>query len=269
MYPVSPGCATASEQKPPQVKPVIEVFCFAEGGTLGTLTPLLMARNFALNIRRIASPDDVPKTIHPSSALIVLGGPMSVNDPLPWIPPLLRLLARTIEADVPVFGICLGAQLMAKSLGAKICANPQREMGWGKVDLITEPRIIASTAQSSPVNALIKKSATQFTLPVFHFHGETFTLPQSAQHLLTSEHCLHQGFTVGRSVALQCHIEPDAQVIINWTQKEAFARPNPDYPQMQTQGEILRNLTRHIDRLRITVNTLFLPWLDQQDNQPH
>ncbi|MES2237968.1 MAG: type 1 glutamine amidotransferase [Pseudomonadota bacterium] len=249
--------------------PAIEVFCFAEEGTLGTLAPLLETRQISFNLHRIRAPQDVPETIHPASALIVMGGPMSANDSLPWIPPLLALLAKTIEDDIPVLGICLGAQLMARSLGAEVYRNPQREMGWGNVEWVNATTDNQPSANKpSAVNALIPQATKKHSLPVFHFHGETFGIPQDAQHLLTSPHCLHQGFTIRRSLALQCHIEPSAEMITAWTKKEAPIKKDPARPQMQTQEGILRDLPSRLSDLAVSVNTLFLSWLGQLFEKP-
>lgn len=127
--------------------------------------------------------------------LVVLGGPMSVNDEatLPWLTAEKQLIADAVAAGRSVLGICLGAQLIAAALGAKVYVNAEPEIGWHVVRAVSGP-------------------ATPFSWPrrlvVFHWHGETFDLPPKATLLASSFACFHQAFCVGqRVVGLQFHPE--------------------------------------------------------------
>jgi GMP synthase-like glutamine amidotransferase len=133
--------------------------------------------------------------------LIVLGGPMSANDEatLPWLVPEKRFIREAIEAGTPVLGICLGAQLIASAMGARVFRNPQKEIGWFPI-FSTHPG----------------GQRDLFHLPdellVFHWHGETFDLPPGAVHLARSAACAHQAFHIGaRALGLQCHLETTRQ----------------------------------------------------------
>jgi GMP synthase-like glutamine amidotransferase len=140
---------------------------------------------------------DVPPRIDALDALVIMGGPMSVRDQArhAWLAPEKRLIGGAIAAGKPVLGVCLGAQLVADVLGARVYSNREREIGWFPV---------------SPTDA----GATHawYRLPgvvrAFHWHGETFDLPAGAVHLARSAACDHQMFAVGeRIVALQFHLE--------------------------------------------------------------
>jgi GMP synthase-like glutamine amidotransferase len=127
--------------------------------------------------------------------IIALGGPMSVNDvaALPWLVGEKRFLREAIDAGVPVLGICLGAQLIANALGARVCSAQQKEIGWFDVEGI------GGTGDC-------------FRFPdraaVFHWHGETFDLPPGAIRLARSAVCENQAFQIGRNViGLQFHLE--------------------------------------------------------------
>ena len=127
--------------------------------------------------------------------VIALGGPMSVNDEtdLPWLRAEKRFIREAIDNRKAVLGICLGSQLIANALGAKVRTNPHKEIGW------------------FPVTA-VRHSKNVFQLPasvnVFHWHGETFEMPQGAIHLARSAACENQGFQWGRRViGLQFHLE--------------------------------------------------------------
>jgi len=128
--------------------------------------------------------------------LIVMGGPMSVNDEAgyPWLAAEKDFIRRWIDADRPLLGVCLGAQLIASSLGARVYPNAVKEIGW------------------FPVTAVTPLPEDAFRFPpeqtVFHWHGETFDLPDGAFHLARSAGCKHQAFQIGRRViGLQFHLE--------------------------------------------------------------
>jgi GMP synthase-like glutamine amidotransferase len=128
--------------------------------------------------------------------LIVLGGPMSVNDEniYPWLAAEKDFIRHWIAADRPLLGVCLGAQLIASSLGARVYPNAVKEIGWFPVTAVTP----------LPEHAFCFPSEQT----VFHWHGETFDLPPGAIHLARSAGCEHQAFQVGRHViGLQFHLE--------------------------------------------------------------
>jgi len=128
--------------------------------------------------------------------LIVMGGPMSVNDEniYPWLAAEKDFIRRWIETDRPLLGVCLGAQLIANSLGARVYRNAVKEIGWFPVMAVTP---VPEHAFRFP-----------FEQTVFHWHGETFDLPAGAIHLARSAGCEHQAFQVGRHViGLQFHLE--------------------------------------------------------------
>ncbi len=150
-----------------------------------------------LAITRLYAGQALPR-IEEVDLLVVLGGPMSVNDDAlhPWLGEEKRYLQQAIARGIPTLGICLGAQLLAAVLGARVFANAQREIGWFPVEA-------TPAAATSPLFALFPP-----VLPVFHWHGETFDLPSGATHLARSAACEHQAFSYGDLVlGLQFHLE--------------------------------------------------------------
>jgi GMP synthase-like glutamine amidotransferase len=121
---------------------------------------------------RIDAGDAVPDNLNGVSGVCLMGGPMSVNDDLPWIPPLLALIREAVASDIPVIGHCLGGQLMARALGGTVGPNPVKEIGWGDVR-ITDAK--AARPWLGDVTAPIL---------AFHWHGETFTPPPGATTIL-------------------------------------------------------------------------------------
>ncbi|HVP18633.1 MAG TPA: type 1 glutamine amidotransferase, partial [Spirochaetia bacterium] len=130
--------------------------------------------------------------------LIVMGGPMSVNDEAvhAWLKDEKQLIAKAIDAGKAVLGVCLGAQLIASALGARVYRNPEPEIGWFPVE-----KLDSVIAGSLP--GLIPSR-----FDAFHWHGETFDLPSGALHVARSRACENQAFTLGdRVVAFQFHLE--------------------------------------------------------------
>ncbi|HVC28740.1 MAG TPA: glutamine amidotransferase [Gammaproteobacteria bacterium] len=136
--------------------------------------------------------------------LVVLGGPIGVNEQndYPFIIKELRLLELRLKNQAPTLGICLGSQLMAHALGARIHKNRNVEIGWKSLIL---------------TNAGHDSSLQHFQKPVFHWHGDSFDLPAGARHLASTDLCPHQAFSLGSSVlGLQFHPEVTARGLEQW-----------------------------------------------------
>ncbi len=148
------------------------------------------------------------------SGLIVLGGPQSVYESFkyPYLETEKKVIEKFISKDKPVLGICLGSQLIASTLGAKVYLGDRgSEIGWFKV------QVTADGWKDSVFN----KYAPEFW--VFQWHSDTFDLPQGAKRIVTSESYINQGFTYGKSVyALQFHVEVTQQDVINWIEDYDF-----------------------------------------------
>ena len=153
-----------------------------------------------------ASPPDADA----AAGLIFMGGPMSVNDDLPYLRREEEFIRRAVAQGKPVLGVCLGAQLIARSLGARVYRNPAKEIGWFEIEL----------APAAADDGLFRGLPVRET--VFHWHGETFDLPPGAVLLASSERCRHQAFRVGSSVyGLQFHPEVTPEMIADWFRQDA------------------------------------------------
>jgi len=133
--------------------------------------------------------------------LVVMGGPMSVNDAgdLSWLVAEKHFIRQAIEAGKAVVGICLGAQMIASALGARVYPNREKEIGWFPISSV-------QTCTPQPVFVFPPESL------VFHWHGETFDLPSKAIQLARSVACENQAFQIGRRVfGLQFHLETTPQ----------------------------------------------------------
>ncbi len=210
----------------------------------------LERRGLPWQLVRIDAGESVPSDPHAYSGIAFMGGPMSVNDRLAWIDPVLRLIRTAVSADVPVIGHCLGGQLMAAALGGAVTFNPIKEIGWGEVTVANTPL----------ARHWFGADVTSFT--GFHWHGETFALPPGAQPLLSSPYCANQAFALGKHFGMQCHVEMTAELIETWCRSGAKEITENPGPAVQTSEEIQRNLDQRLARLHALADRIYTRWVE-------
>lgn len=142
-------------------------------------------------------------TAEETDFLVILGGPMSPNDDLPWIKQERQLIKKLFAKNVPILGICYGAQQIVKTLGYQVKKAPVKEVGWGLV-----------TVQTDVIKGLPNE------LTVLHWHEEMFEIPQEAKILFSNDNLQNQGFVLGKqAVGLQFHLEPEEdnlkEIVVN------------------------------------------------------
>ena len=216
----------------------------------GYLAEVLAHRRIPFEMVRVDAGEAVPARPR-AAGLVFMGGPMSVNDDLPWIEPELALIRRAVEAGTPVLGHCLGGQLIARALGAEVGPNPVKEIGWLPV----------ATVEGAADAPWIAGVAPE--LSAFHWHGETFSLPAGATHLFASDHCPNQGFAVGSGVlALQFHVEMTVELVREWVARygEELAGAAGS-PAVQPPERILEDLDRRVGTLHEVADVLYDRWL--------
>jgi GMP synthase-like glutamine amidotransferase len=169
----------------------------------GYLQYFLEQHDIPFTIFHPAEGDSVPTTPTDFSGLVFLGSPLSVNDPLSWIAGEQALITRALADNRPVLGHCFGGQLLAKTMGADVYTNPQPHIGWGKL-------MVTPLADSR------RWFANTETFTGFHWHYQSFCLPQGAKRLLFGEFSLNKGFCSGKHIGLQCHLEVSEDIIRNW-----------------------------------------------------
>jgi GMP synthase (glutamine-hydrolysing) len=217
---------------------------------LGLLAQVLPDVGFAVSYRDTQRDDLNDPTIAAADLLIVLGGPFGAyeTETHPFLAREIGILERRLALGRPTLGICLGAQLMAKALGARVFPGPVKEVGWGRIDLTAEGR-------ASALRSLSDDGAV-----VLHWHGDTFDLPEGATRLASNANYQNQAFSYDdRALALQFHLEADGAVLEKWYTGNAG-----DLEAVQMPAEALRAQTMRISQaVRMRGAKIFAAWLRQ------
>lgn len=209
-----------------------KITCFQhiECEGLGTLGDTLQSKGFEIKIVKPCKEEPIPNQL--GKGLIILGGPMGAYEEAvnPWMAGEVAAIRKALDARLPVLGICLGSQLLAKAAGSQVYRGAQPEVGWAPVQLTP------SGAQDPLFENLPK------TFTAFHWHGDTFTLPEGSEHLAWSDLYRNQAFRLGSNAyGLQFHLEVTREMAKDWMQK--YAR------ELTHQGGVIQpeRITNHLD----------------------
>lgn len=219
---------------------------------LGTLNPLL--KNAAFRIKYInfgRHPHEKP-SLEGYDGLVILGGPMNCDeiDVYPFLAHEVKLIQQAFHQNMPILGICLGAQLMARALGAIVTKNPQKEIGW-------YPLTLTEAAKKDP----LFKVFTSLT-HVFQWHGDTFEIPEGATYLASSPLCKNQAFCFNKNAyALQFHLEVDEPMILRWLKVPANEREIEFMGVDINPEKIAHDTKKYIGDLTRVGNLVFKEWI--------
>ncbi len=208
---------------------------------LGTLDPLFKNAGFRIRYVNFSRHPDAQPSLDGYHGLVVLGGPMSVDQTseYPYLLTEVRLIHQAIGHRIPVLGICLGAQLIAKALGGKVKRNREKEIGWYPVFLTEE-------GKRDPVLRHFDNKEN-----IFHWHGDTFEIPAKAVRLASSPRCKNQAFRYGENTyALQFHLEVDEPMIERWLKVPVMKREIEALKGKIDPETIRRETLVYIDQLR-------------------
>lgn len=214
-------------------------------GYLGTF---LERHNIPFELICIDEGITVPKTLDDISGLVFMGGSMNVTDPLQWIIEEKDLIRNAINKNIPVMGNCLGAQLMASALGGIITHDENMEIGWHKVE-----------ADVNNTDSEWLKDLPDNFIP-FHWHADTFSIPEEAIVLFHSNCRMNQAFAIKNSIALQFHLEMTTEMVEEWV--SLFKSDlEQGHPCVQNTDEILLNLNKKIDALHQCADFFYAKWI--------
>ena len=194
---------------------------------------------------------DFPTSIEPYSALAVMGGGMSANDPLLSNRQAEILILQAMLKDIPVIGHCLGGQLMSKALGGTITRAQRPEIGWYPIRY-AENELTKQWFGDDPTDTVIQ------------WHYETFSIPTGATLLASSDNCSNQAFSIGKHLAMQFHIEMDEEKVDVWVREddENWRESRIEFNSIQGRDEILTNTPRYITKHKETADRIYTKWLE-------
>ncbi len=240
------------------MKPVAILQHSPEAGP-GFFADWLAQQHIPMQLLRIDQGQAVPPRADAFSGLCFMGGPMNVNDPLPWLAPVLALIRDADARNIPVIGHCLGGQLLARALGGVVTRNPVKEIGWGHTR-VTDAKIARDWLGADGADE------PEF----FQWHGDTFSLPPGAVNFLASDLCANQAFVIERSgyahLGMQFHCEMTLALIENWTMDPkgmaeiAEERRRTGGPGVTDAAAILASSEAQLRRMTVLAARLYERW---------
>ena len=222
---------------------------------LGLLDPMIRARGHRIRYINFERHPDAQPELERYQALVVLGGPMNVGEGgrYPHLLTECRLIEEALARRIPVLGICLGAQLLAHVLGARVAPAARPEIGWYRI----RPR--APEAGADPV--LHPLDAER---PVFQWHSQGFEIPAGAVHLAESDDCPGQAICYDHTAwGFQFHLELDERLIRRWLNSPGYCADLAGSGLAHTPATILEDTHRYLDETRALADRVFSNWLDR------
>lgn len=225
------------------------IFRFLDREGPGYLGTFLDEKNIPWRLVKMDEGEPIPSSILAYSGMVLMGGSMSVNDDLLWIAPLLDLIREAKDNDIPLLGHCLGGQLISKALGASVGANQVKEIGWGEVNV-------------TDCEAAKFWFGNIETFNAFHWHGETFTLPEDALLLASSAYCKNQAYAIGKHLAFQTHVEVTTEMVRKWCEESADElEESANSPAVQQAGAMQQELELHCFFLNKVAKQVYSQWI--------
>ena len=207
-----------------------------------------------IRVRTINAPRSGLDDIDPlrPDLMVFMGGPIGVYqaDEYPFLKQEIEIIKKRLDADLPTIGICLGSQLIAAAAGEKVYrGKQQKEVGWTRLE-------ITEQGKGKPIEHICGSKTN-----MFHWHGDTFDMPKGATHLARTKQFENQAFSIGNSMALQCHPEVQLSQLQEWFVmfQRDITGDNPLIP----VNELRKQTFENIETLNTQARLFFNEWLEQ------
>jgi GMP synthase-like glutamine amidotransferase len=210
----------------------------------------MSAQNVPCEIFCMHLGDAVPEKISAFSGLCVLGGSMSANDDLPYMPQIYALIVDALHLDIPIIGHCLGGQMLAKALGAEVKNLPQPVIGWSEI-------IPQRNAEA------LRWFGNDASFRFFHWHYESFSLPVGATHIASTPLCANQTFSLGKHIGMQFHCEVTDEKIDGWLSPiaELEVKALSNLPSVQQFDMMRQETEKWIAQSQHIASHIYAEWL--------
>jgi len=225
---------------------------------LAYLGTFLKKHNIVFEVYNAETHNEFPSSMESYSALAVMGGSMSANDPLYTSRQAEILILQSMYRDKPVIGHCLGGQLMAKALGAKIRKAEMPEIGWQNISYVKNEKT-SEWFGNDPTDTVI------------HWHYDTFEIPNDAVLVASSHSCKNQAFSIDKHLAMQFHIEIDIEKIKNWTSVDDvdWQEGRSKFTSVQDKFQILNGIEKYLQKHQHTADNIYKNWLKTTEWHEH
>ena len=227
----------------------IAIICHASCEPPGYLCRYFDQRNIPYHKVNILEQPLSKKDLNAVSGLIFMGGPYSVNDNHKWIEDEKDLIRTAIQKDIPMMGVCFGAQLISKVLGAEVKPATKMEAGWHTI------KADASMLNNSQVLNL------EDSFEVFEWHEDTFAIPDGAIPIFKGSSTENQGYVYGKILAMQFHLEMTEQMVTEWLDRYKECLPKR-LGSIHSYKEITEHLDERMDNLHAVADKIYDWWLD-------
>ena len=210
----------------------------------------LKKHNISYQVVNAGRGETFPESIEPYSAMAVMGGSMSSNDPLLNNRQAEILILQAILKNRPVIGHCLGGQLMTRALGGTVTKSPKPEIGWQPITYTNNDRV-KEWFGNEPTDTVI------------HWHYEAFTVPDGATLLASSDACPNQAWTYGPHLAMQFHIEIDSDKVYSWVNDsdKQWEEAQVSYDTVQNRETMIAKIDKHLSVHQTTADNIYKNWL--------
>lgn len=226
----------------------IYIVCHADSEPANYLCTYLDKKNILYKKINGISDEVAALDLAAVAGLVFMGGRYSVNDELSWIADEIKLIQRAIQKDIPLMGICFGAQLISKALGAEVSTAEHMETGWHKIE--------ADTSKLADIHTLDLND----TFEVFEWHEDTFSIPDDAIPIFSGRNFENQGYLYGKVLSMQFHLEMTEHMVHEWLGRYNDCIPEPSQ-YVQSPEQITERLNERLDNLHAVAVKIYDWWL--------